>query len=222
MTELVLVAASGLAREVLAVERALGRYTGFLFLDDDPHTWGSRISGAPVVGGLDRLRELTDHDVVVCAGRGEGRRALVERVRALGVSDERFARVRHTSVDVPEGCPVGVGSILLAQVAITGDVSVGRHVVAMPHATLTHDVDVADFATLCAGVSLGGGVRVGEAAYLGMNAAVRERVSVGAGAMLGMGAVLLRDLPDHETWVGVPARPVRTGRMASDHWGESA
>jgi sugar O-acyltransferase (sialic acid O-acetyltransferase NeuD family) len=222
MTELVLVAAGGLGREVLAVERPLGRYTGFLFLDDDPHTWGSRVAGTPVLGGLDRLRDLDDHDVVVCAGRGQSRRALVERARGLGVPEQRFASVRHPSVDVPAGCTVGAGSILLAQVAMTSDVRVGRHVVAMPHATLTHDDEVADFATLCAGVSLGGGVRVGEAAYLGMNASVRERVSVGAGATLGMGAALLSDLPDHETWVGVPARPVLAVRSATDHWGESA
>jgi sugar O-acyltransferase (sialic acid O-acetyltransferase NeuD family) len=222
MTELVLVAAGGLAREVLAVERALGRYSGFLFLDDDPRTWGSRIADAPVVGGLDRLLDLGDHDVVVCAGHGLARRALVERARRLGVPEERFASVRHPGVDVPAGCTVGAGSILLAQVAITGDVHVGRHVLAMPHVTLTHDVEVADFATLCAGVSLGGGVRVGEAAYLGMNASVRERVSVGAGATLGMGAALLADLPEHETWVGVPARPARPVRSAGDHWGESA
>jgi sugar O-acyltransferase (sialic acid O-acetyltransferase NeuD family) len=210
MTELVLVAASGLAREVLAVERSLGRYSGFLFLDDDPRTWGSRIADAPVVGGLDRLRDLGDHDVLVCAGRGRARRALVERARELGVSDDRWATVRHPSVDVPESCSVGAGSILLAQVAMTSDVRVGRHVVAMPNATLTHDDVVADYATLCAGVSLGGGVRVGEAAYVGMNAGVREGLTIGSDAVLGMGAVLVRDLPAGETWLGVPASPVRS------------
>ena len=134
------------------------------------------------------------------------------RLLGLGVGPGRYATVRHPSVELPDGCTVGEGSILLANVTLTADVRVGCHVVAMPAVTLTHDDVVHDFATLCAGVSLGGEVTVGEAAYLGMNSSVRERTTVGRGAMLGMGAVLLRTCPDHETWVGVPARPGRPPR----------
>jgi acetyltransferase-like isoleucine patch superfamily enzyme len=74
---------------------------------------------------------------------------------------------------------------------------------------------VRDAATLAAGATLGGGVGVGPRAYLGMRSAVRERVRVGAGSTLGMGAVLLTDLPDDETWAGIPARPLH--RAADGH-----
>jgi acyl-[acyl carrier protein]--UDP-N-acetylglucosamine O-acyltransferase len=96
---------------------------------------------------------------------------------------------------------------------MTASVTVGRHVVAMPQATMTHDNTVDDFATLCAGVSLGGFVTVGRAAYLGMNSCVRQNVTVGAETTLGMGAALLSDLPDGQTWAGVPARAM--GRWAT-------
>jgi acetyltransferase-like isoleucine patch superfamily enzyme len=99
--------------------------------------------------------------------------------------------------------------VLLAHTVLTANVHVGDHVVAMPHVTLTHDDQVSDFVTLCAGVSLGGTVCVGAGAYLGMNASVREGVSLGTDAVLGMGAALLTDLPDGETWAGVPARRLR-------------
>lgn len=211
MRTLVLVAASGLAREVLEIERRVGRYDRYVVVDDDVRLWGTIVSGARVVGGLDALDalvELRESDVVVCAGRGSSRRSLVERLSAAGVTADRYARIVHPTAALPAGCLVCPGSILMAHVTLTADVSVGSHVVLMPQVTLTHDDVVSDYATLCAGVSLGGHVSVGEAAYVGMNACVREHVSIGAGATLGMGAVLLEQLPADETWVGTPARPL--------------
>lgn len=207
---LVLVAASGLAREALAVVRAADPRVRVAVLDDAPERWGTELDGVPVEGGLDLVREHPDDQVLVCAGRGVVRRALVHRLTALGVGPGRYARVVHPSVEVPAGCHVGVGSILLGQVVLTADVRVGNHVVAMPHVTLTHDDVVHEFATLCAGVSLGGDVEVRSGAYLGMNASVREGLVVGRDAVLGMGAALVEDLPAGETWAGVPARRLAT------------
>jgi len=133
---------------------------------------------------------------------------LRKQIEALGIGEDRYATVVHPSVDVPRSCEVGAGSILLAQVAVTAHVRIGRHVVVMPNCTLTHDDVLEDYVTLAAGVSLGGGVRVGEAAYLGMNAGVRERVTVGHSSVLGMGAVALADVAAGQTAVGVPALPI--------------
>jgi acetyltransferase-like isoleucine patch superfamily enzyme len=116
--------------------------------------------------------------------------------------------VIHPSVWVPRSCTVGEGTVLLANVVMTTDVTVGRHVVVMPNAVFTHDDHLDDFATVCAGVTLGGNVQIGRAGYLGMNSSVRERCGIGENAVLGMGSVLLQDLPAGESWVGSPARPI--------------
>ena len=209
MNRLVLVAAGGLAREVLALARVAGRFDEIVLVDDDPTRWGCTVAGRTVVGGVDIVPGLGDHQVVVCAGHGGSRRRIVERLLAMGVARDRFTALVHPAVHVPDGCTVGIGSILLAGSVLTADVRIGEHVVVMPNAALTHDDVLEDYATVCAGVSLGGRVRIATEAYLGMNAAVRQEVVVGAGATLGMGAVLLRDLPPGQTWVGVPAGPVR-------------
>jgi len=202
-----LVAASGLAREVMSVLAHAG-VPVLGFLDDDPALARARIGGHAVLGPLEAAVDHPGSALVLCAGKGAGRRAMAGRLAELGVGDDRFATVIAPGVYVPASCRVGAGSILLAGTVLTADVTLGRHVVCMPQVTLTHDDVVDDFVTLAAGVTLGGGVRVGEAAYLGMNSSVRERLLVGAGATLGMGAVLVRDQPAGETWAGVPA-----GRM---------
>lgn len=205
MPKLILVAASGLAREVLAVLRGTGEATDVVVVDDAPSMWGGSLDGAAVIGGLECVFDHADHQVLVCAGRGTTRRVLVRRLSALGVAPDRYAHLVHPSVDVPDDCTVGRGTILLAQVALTSRVRLGDHVVVMPNATLTHDDVVDDYATLCAGVTLGGNVHIGSGAYLGMNASVREAITVGEDSVLGMGAALVADLPQRQMWAGVPA-----------------
>ena len=206
MREILLIGASGLAREVLSLLRTQADPRRVLFLDDQPDLWGTSIDGILVVGGLPEVANHPAAEIVLCVGRGAGRAALVDRLSSLGVTKERYARVIHRTVEIPDSCRIGAGSIVLAGVVLTTDVRLGDHVVVMPHVTLTHGNRVDSFATLCAGVTLGGDVHIGSGAYLGMQAAVRERVTIGAGATIGMAAAVLGDVPPHDTWIGVPAR----------------
>ena len=201
MRDLLLLGASGLAREATA---ALSGHRVVGVLDDDQALRGHRVGGVLILGGLNHAADL-DTDLLICVGSGAARQSIAERLEAIGVGAERFATLVHPSVDVPNGCRIGPGSLLLAGVVLTADVTIGRHVVVMPNCTLTHDDVIDDYATLAAGVSLGGGVHVGQASYLGMNSAVRQHVTIGGGAMVGMGAAVLNDVPAGQTWVGVPA-----------------
>lgn len=211
VTGLLLVGASGLAREATAVA-VMGEHPGPLgIVDDNPELWGTLHGITPVVGSVDLAVRAVDHQVVLTLGQGRVRHHVATRLGKLGLDPTRYVSLIHPRVVLPGSCSIGAGSIALDGVVLTADVEVGKHVVLMPQVTLTHGCTVRDFATLCAGVSLGGDVEVGEAAYIGMNASVRQGVHIGAGATVGMGSVVLHDVPAGETWVGAPARPIRTG-----------
>lgn len=202
-----LVGASGLAREVLAAG-----ITGVVgMLDDDADLHGTEIAGVPVVGSVRDAVDRTEA-LLVCVGRSQARRDAVRRLHDSGVGEGRYATFVARSARIGSSSRIGSGTIVLDNVVVTADAALGRHVVVMPNCTITHDDVLEDFATLAAGVSLGGSVRVAEAAYLGMNASVRQGLRIGAAAMVGMGAVVLDDMPAEATWAGVPAREI--GRPA--------
>lgn len=211
MSELILVAATGLAREVLAMVRGSGQYDVVGLLDDDKEMAGVTVDGAPVLGSIGEAPNYTHAFLLVCVMASKEREAVVARLASLGINDSRYATTVDPTVQFPEGCRVGRGSILLRNVTLTAAVTLGSHVVAMPSVTFSYDDDVSDFATFAAGVSLGGGVRVGRGAYLGLNSSVRDRTSVGDYATIGMGAAVLSNVPDGETWVGVPAHEIDHG-----------
>ena len=205
---LLLVAASGLARETAEAARRAG-WDVLGCLDDDVAKHGTEVmAGLRVLGGVDEVGRFPQASVAICAGKGAAREAIATRLAALGIDDERYAVVLDPSVVAPPSCAVGVGSILLAGVTLTASVTVGRHVVCMPRVVLTHDDVVEDFATLCAGVVLGGSVVVGQRAYLGMASSVRERTQVGPDRVLAMGAVAIGDLTMGQMACGVPAAPM--------------
>lgn len=212
MRSLGLIAASGLAREVIALERSRDRYDDLYLFDDDPALHGTSIDGVGVRGPVAAVAAF-DGELLICAGSGQVRRRIAGHLGDLGLPSDAFARVIHPGVEIPDGCVVGAGSILLSSVVLTTAVHVHRHVVVMPNVTLTHDDVINDYATLCAGVSLGGRVTVEPGAYLGMNASVRQDVTLGRDSVLGMGAVLVRDLPAGQTWSGVPASPHATRKQ---------
>ena len=207
---IVLLAASGLAREVIEAISTSDRHVAAI-LDDDPILHGTQVAGISVTGPIGSVTDHPDVDLVICAGSGRARRAIAQTLTDRGVAEDQFISVVHPRASIGSTCAVGPGAIVLAQVTATADVRIGAHVVIMPNAVLTHDCIIERFVTICAGTALGGSVRVGEGAYLGMNAAVRERLHVGRWAVLGMGSTLLTDLPGGATWAGSPAAPIRSG-----------
>jgi sugar O-acyltransferase (sialic acid O-acetyltransferase NeuD family) len=217
--DLVIVGSGGFGRETaeavrdLAASSAPWRLLGFI--DDDPARAGEVIDGTPVLGGREELKRLPNTRVVVCTGRPGNYVSRPRIVSELDLPPERYATIIHPSAVVSSSSSVGPGTVLLAYTVLTAAVRVGAHVVVMPHVTLTHDDVVEDFATLASRSVLGGGARVCRCAYIGAGALIREQQVVGELALVGMGAVVTKDVPAREVWVGVPAHRMRMAAIPS-------
>lgn len=61
-----------------------------------------------------------------------------------------------------------------------------------------------------------GPVSIGDNAWIGDGVCILQSVTVGAGAIVGANSVVVRDIPQHTIWAGVPARQIwpATGRTS--------
>ena len=55
-------------------------------------------------------------------------------------------------------------------------------------------------------VNISGSNVIDDGAWIAPNSSIRGWVHIGKGATVGMGAVVVKDIPAHETWVGNPAK----------------
>jgi sugar O-acyltransferase (sialic acid O-acetyltransferase NeuD family) len=212
--QLLIVGCGGFGIETIELVRRINASGGAIEIvgmaDDDTSLHGDDRLGVPILGPIDEV--VRDHEgvsIVLTIGSPSSfdvRQRIVDR---LDVDDERYAILVHPTAVVPESANLGVGSIVQANVVLTADVVVGRHVLIMPSVVLTHGDRVDDFATLASGVLVAGEVQIGSGAYIGAGSLIRERLRIGDDSLVGMGATVLESVPSGEVWVGTPARPLR-------------
>lgn len=107
-------------------------------------------------------------------------------------------------------------AMMLGQVTI-GDPVVVQPGVYLPHGQVVVDgiVEIGSEVALSPFVTIGlragspRGPTIGRGATIGTGAKVLGPVRIGTGARVGANAVVVADVPDHTTVVGVPARPMR-------------
>jgi len=91
------------------------------------------------------------------------------------------------------------------------DVIIGKHVIINTCASVDHDCKLEDFVHIAPCVHLAGGVLVGEGSLLGVGSSVIPYRRIGKWSIVGAGSVIVNDIPDHVTVVGVPAKLIKQG-----------
>jgi sugar O-acyltransferase (sialic acid O-acetyltransferase NeuD family) len=136
------------------------------------------------------------------------REAIVERHRDW----DQWAAITHARASVSPTASLSPGAVVLAGAVVGPGAAIGEHAVVNSAAVIEHDVSVEPFAMVGPGAVVGGGVRIGRGALIGLGARIRDHVSIGPGAVVGMGAVVVDDVAADSRVVGIPARPMGTGR----------
>lgn len=195
MNRLIIIGASGHGK-VVADIAVLNGYEDIVFLDDDENA--KECAGWPVIG---RSTKAPDGEVFVAVGNAETRKRLMEHY-----SGRHLPTLIHPSAVVAKDVEIGAGSVIMAGTVINPGARIGRGVIVNTSSSIDHDCVVKDYCHIAVGAHLSGTVVVERETWIGTGATVSNNINICGGCMIGAGAVVIKDIEEPGTYVGVPAK----------------
>ena len=212
MQKVVILGAGGFAREVLWVFREANKvdhqWEVLGFIDEGPANHGKFICDLPILGDFEWFKKADKSEINVICGVGnpKTKRYFVEKARGLGLD---FCSVIHPNVRMSKYVEIGKGTVITAGNIITTQVKIGNHVTLNLDCTLGHDDAIEDYCNIAPGSHISGNVTLKEGVDFGTGAVILQGLTVGKWSIIGAGAVVVNNIPDNVTAVGVPARVVK-------------
>lgn len=199
--------AGGHAKVVADVVRAMGMQVAG-FLDESHARHGQDYYGARILGGeswLDSKEADRTCEVFVAIGNNAARLRCLEFAINAGFT---VPSLIHPSAVVSPTAQLEVGTVIMAGAIVQSDTLIGRGGIINTGASVDHDCVLGRDVHIAPGARLAGQVTVGDRTLIGVSASVIPQIHIGHDCVVGAGAVVVTDVPDHQTVVGIPARPI--------------
>ena len=197
MKKLAIIGASGHGKVVADIARRNG-YKEIVFLDDDDSV--CKCGGYLVIGKSSEAGTI-DADVIIGIGNAGVRKQIQE-----SIPDEKLVTLIHPDAVVAEDVVIGKGTVVMAGAVINPGVRIGKGCIINTCSSVDHDCIVDDFVHVAVGSHLCGTVNVGAGTWIGAGVTVNNNVFICPDCMIGAGAVIVNDIWECGTYVGVPAR----------------
>lgn len=176
------------------------------YLDDNLEALRDYLGYEPgVVGTIKDYRPQTGDGLIMAIANPKDKLETARRLETLGGEFQTFV---HPSVLMGRHVTIGRGTVICPNAVVSCDAVLGEYVTINIGCSIGHDVILGAGTTLSAHVDVTGFAKVGEGSFFGSHAAVLPRAKVGAWAKVGAGSVVLRNVKEGATVMGVPAQQI--------------
>ena len=213
MKDLVIIGAGDFGREIAdVVERINANSEDNIwnllgYIDDNEDIQGLILDDYPVIGKIDWIERQSKEIYAICSiGNGIIRKKIIENIHNPNV---KYATLIDPNSSFHKGASVGEGSLICDGTVLAINDAIGNHVLINFNCSIGHDDILEDFTTVNPGVNISGKVLVRESAYVGTGAKILQGLEMGKDSIIGAGAVVIHDVPEGCTVVGVPASVIK-------------
>lgn len=196
---MLLYGASGHAKVICSVLESKSISVSGIF-DDNPNlTFLNRYK----VCGPYHPDYLSDALLIIGIGDNHVRKLVSKKV------SHRFGYCSAASSVCDNSVVIGEGTVVMQNVVIQRDASIGSHCIINTSASVDHECNLENYVHISPGAVLCGGVSVGEGTHIGAGVVVIQNVKIGKWCIIGAGAVIVNDIPDYSLVMGVPGRVIK-------------
>lgn len=208
MQNVIIFGAGGFGREVLEILKDQNKVfetwdiLGFI---DDTLPVGQHVNGFPILGNMDWFSNNHNNaGCLVAIGDPLIKWKIIEELEKYGVN---FVNAIHPSVIMSDSVELGKNVIICAGCILTVNIKIGSHVILNLNSTVGHDVIIEDYCSIMPSVKINGNVLLKKGVYIGSGATIIQHINIGELSTIGAGAVVVRDIPNGVTAIGIPAKP---------------
>lgn len=105
---------------------------------------------------------------------------------------------------------VVLGSFVAIDRSVNYSTVIGEGTKIDNHVHIAHGAKIGKNCLIVAGSVIGGSAEIGDNCFIGINASIKNKIKIGKNVTIGMGAVVTKDVPDGETWIGNPAKSIKS------------
>lgn len=198
--KLIIIGASGHGKVVADIAIKMNKWQSIAFLDDDESIKVSM--GLEVIGKTaDAFTYKDEADFFVAIGSNATREKIQEKLIEQGLN---VVSLIHPSAVIGTEVEIGIGTTVMAGVVVNSSTRIGKGCIINSSSSIDHDNVIEDYVHISPGVSLAGTVKIGRLNWIGIGSVVSNNVNICSGCKVGAGAVVVKDITEPGTYVGVP------------------
>lgn len=146
-------------------------------------------------------------EFVISVGEPKDRELLYNKIKSIGY---KFATIIDPNAQLSPSAKIGEGAVI-AVIHAGAEITIGENTLISEWAVVGHNTCVGKHCDIGPSAFIAGHCKVGDNVYVGPMSATRDRINIGSHTVIAMGAAVYKDVPDHFTAIGNPAR-----NLASD------
>lgn len=174
------------------------------FLDDADDVQGKKIIGFPVLGKIADYDNYRDCEFVIAIGNPYIREKISNELPV-----KWYTAIHPTAVISSLDVEIGEGTVIMANAVVNPSARIGKHCIINTGAIVEHDNILEDYVHLSPNVTLAGIVKVGKSTHIGAGSCTKQVLNIASDCIIGAGSVIVKDITESGTYVGVPARKIK-------------